>query len=501
MGFSILDLVIEETFFPAEKESACFEETLWRCRHCGAGNLYRNTVCVKCGGANGDRASSLTEALDRQGEIVGRTEPKRLQGSYREKGMPYSVIFREGYQHGLFTEQSLMEYEAYVVQCRKNLVYQNKIRGCMLGGAAGDALGYPVEFMSLDAIRSMYGPKGIGAYWMDPRRKEALISDDTQMALFTASAVLCGQTRTKLGATVMSDSWYAYQAYLDWLATQVKEPSADYTVRLSGLVDEPKLWDRRAPGNTCLDALSSGACGSVGNPINNSKGCGGLMRVAPVALGVRGQYPSIEYLDRLGAEIAAITHGHSLGYMPAAMLVHIIHRAVYGGCVYGDSLRAIVNEALETVMEMFSQEEHLPVLVDIMQRAMKLAKNADSDEENIHRLGQGWVAEEALAIAVYCSLRYENNFSAGIIAAVNHDGDSDSTGAITGNILGAYLGIRAIDYKWQSDLELADLILETADDLCFGSPMEEYGKLWDPVWMEKYCRIGTKLNFERFEEE
>ena len=84
---------------------------------------------------------------------------------------------------------------------------------------------------------------------------------------------------------------------------------------------------------------------------------------------------------------------------------------------------------------------------------------------------------------------------------MNHDGDSDSTGAITGNILGAYLGFEAIEDKWKRDLELSDLILETADDLCLGCPMEEYGMLEDPVWEVKYRRIGTKLNFERFEEE
>ena len=148
---------------------------------------------------------------------------------------------------------------------------------------------------------------------------------------------------------------------------------------------------------------------------------------------------------------------------------------------------------------MFSQDQHLPVLVDIMEKAVKLADNDASDEENIRHLGQGWVAEEALAIAVYCSLRHENDFSAGVIAAVNHDGDSDSTGAITGNILGAYLGYKAIEDKWKHNLELSDLILEVADDLCFGCPMDEYGRLADPVWDAKYRRIGTRINFKGFE--
>lgn len=98
------------------------------------------------------------------------------------------------------------------------------------------------------------------------------------------------------------------------------------------------------------------------------------------------------------------------------------------------------------------------------------------------------MAEETLGIAIYCALRYEKNFSGGIIAAVNHDGDSDSTGAVTGNILGTYLGERAIDGKWMRDLELRDVIGEVADDLCRGCRMQEYSSCRDPTWERKYVQ-------------
>ena len=100
----------------------------------------------------------------------------------------------------------------------------------------------------------------------------------------------------------------------------------------------------------------------------------------------------------------------------------------------------------------------------------------------------GGAAGDALGIAIYCALRYENDFSGGIIAAVNHDGDSDSTGAVTGNILGAYLGERAIDGKWTRDLELRDVIGEVADDLCRGCRMQEYSSCRDPAWERKYVQ-------------
>lgn len=52
------------------------------------------------------------------------------------------------------------------------------------------------------------------------------------------------------------------------------------------------------------------------------------MSVAPLGVSRYSAVP-IEALDREGAELAAITHGHSLGYMPAAVLTHILHRIVY----------------------------------------------------------------------------------------------------------------------------------------------------------------------------
>lgn len=80
-------------------------------------------------------------------------------------------------------------------------------------------------------------------------------------------------------------------------------------------------------------------------------------------------------------------------------------------------------------------------------------------------LGQGWVGEETLAIAVYCSLKYTNDFTKALRLAVNHSGDSDSTGAVCGNILGAYLGVQSIPEQWINQVELSDLIIKLADKL------------------------------------
>ena len=397
--------------------------------------------------------------------------------------------FDQVFQH-FYDEEDAKEAEKdrLLVEQRRQArePYRDKIRGCLLGGAVGDALGYPVEFLSRDGIRARYGAEGIQGYDPDMKTGFALISDDTQMTLFTANGILFGETRGKLRGIAGSPSGYVYEMYRDWLLTQTGgERGRD---SFSWLLDVPELWHRRAPGGTCLSALGSGKQGSVKHPANDSKGCGGVMRVAPVGLRYSplGMGWSREKLDLEGAEIAALTHGHFLGYIPAAVLVHIVNAGVYGGCPRGDTLPDAVEDAMDTVQRLFGGNPHWGELRALISRAEKLAGNAVPDEENIPALGEGWVAEETLAIAVYCALRYRDDFSKGVIAAVNHSGDSDSTGAVTGNILGAWLGCGAIEDKWKRGLELRDVILEIADDLCYGCPLEEYHEDRDPRWLRKY---------------
>ena len=333
--------------------------------------------------------------------------------------------------------------------------YLDAIRGCLIGGAAGDALGYAVEFITLDEIHRHYTRTGITAYNLDNELGKGIISDDTQMTLFTADGILTGAKQNGISAPFES---FIYRAYLDWLTTQTGKPNENDVH--SRLLNIKELCVARAPGTTCIHALHSGNMGTIENPINNSKGCGSVMRVAPIALYFKHNFDLMD-----GARVAAITHGHPLGYMPAAALVQIIHRIVYGGCPFGDTLYNMVYECCEKLKERFAGNKYLNELLNIIELAIDLSRNNESDPQNIARIGQGWVADEALGIALYCSLKYYDDFSAAIIAAVNHDGDSDSTGAITGNIVGAHIGYENIPAKWKQNLQLHDLILEIADDI------------------------------------
>ncbi len=361
---------------------------------------------------------------------------------------------------------------------------KDKIRGSLIGGAAGDALGYTIEFMGEYGIFSRYGKDGIQSYELDPYSGKAVISDDTQMTLFTAFAVIAERCCAGSGGRFDDLRSYLSLAYQDWYDTQelsfkevrrsgiysekfIKYPDSMLPVMLKNI---PELFYRRAPGITCLSALyhrrsdtdsSEEVKSFIASKINNSKGCGGVMRVAPIGM-IKGR--TIEEINIEGAEAAAVTHNHSLGYISAAVFSHIINRIIFP--VGSMTLKEIVEEARDTAARLFADDENIEEMVNVIDKAIELSENSEPDLDNIHLLGEGWVGEEALAIALYCSLKYENDFSKALIASVNHKGDSDSTGAITGNIVGAICGYEAMEQKWKDNLELSDLIINIADMLC-----------------------------------
>ena len=368
---------------------------------------------------------------------------------------------------------------------KKNDRILSAIRGSLVGGAIGDALGYPVEFLRWKEIQEEYGPEGIRKYALDYEEGAAIISDDTQMTLFTANGLLFGDTCNMLQKVDYSPVGYVYEAYRDWYFCQqaMKLPPHNH----SWMSVIPEMHKRRAPGNTCLSALRTGEPGDTDEPINFSKGCGGIMRVAPIALWDQGKRP-IEEIDLLGAKAAALTHGHPLGYMPAAALVHLVSKAAFGAHDGENGLYAAAADCRETMKRLFEENGFLEELLRIMDQAEALSRNDKTDVENIHAIGEGWTGEEALGISLYCSLKYQNDFSKAVIAAVNHNGDSDSTGAITGNIVGTWLGYEAIEEKWLKDLELKRNLLEMADDLYTGCPKTAEEIRQNEKWNGRYGR-------------
>jgi ADP-ribosylglycohydrolase len=329
-----------------------------------------------------------------------------------------------------------------------------------LGGGVGDALGGSVEFLSRDEIRRRFGAEGICSYAPAYGRAGA-ITDDTQMTLFTAEGLLRGRVRF-LDEGIEDYTTATARAYQRWLLTQGNaRVSGEFEGLDTGwLYGHKALHSRRAPGNTCLSSLR-GMSTSAGPAINDSKGCGGVMRVAPVGLfawSLRKEWTAGDAFQ-LGADLAALTHGHPTGSLTGGVQAVLVLQLLDGA-----SLKEALSVAKDSLCE---RADHRETLVAIEQ-AEALVDAGLSHDEAIDRLGQGWIAEEALAISIYCALVAET-FREGVILAVNHDGDSDSTGAITGNLLGAVHGVGAIPAEWLEELELRDVIAEVADDL-YGLP-------------------------------
>jgi ADP-ribosyl-[dinitrogen reductase] hydrolase len=182
--------------------------------------------------------------------------------------------------------------------------------------------------------------------------------------------------------------------------------------------------------------------------VNNSKGCGTIMRVAPVAF-----FGSRSNVRALAIETSALTHGHPTGQLAAAAWAEILADVLEG-------------EDLEGAARAIASSYSMIPDGDETVRAIQAACDAprDGNPGTVESLGGGWVAEEALAIALYAGLA-SDNFDQGIRAAVMHSGDSDSTGAIAGNLLGLLYPEEVLAHPWVRQLECSDLIVRIARDL------------------------------------
>ncbi len=361
----------------------------------------------------------------------------------------------------------------------------SKFKGCLLGGASGDALGYGVEFKSIEEIKSKYGELGATRY--EYKDGKALISDSTQMTMFTANGILFGATRAKVKGIMAPVCHYIHKAYKDWFRTQMPALMKDNDI-ISWIYYLKALHSKRSPGGTCLYAMSSGIMGELENRINSSKGCGGLVRVSPIGLYYDKEEYGTERIDLIGAKAAAITHGHPLGFVSAAAMVHIINNAAYTD----ENLYNIVYDCLDTLEGTKETYPETEELIKLLEKAVRLAGREIDDIDAIRRLSinGGLCAEETLAIAVYCSLKYQNSFEKAIVAAVNHSGGSNSTGAVTGSIMGAYLGVEAIPSYYLEHLELKAEIEELATDLFLDCPDDVLGS---EGWKRKYIDCDTRI--------
>lgn len=313
-------------------------------------------------------------------------------------------------------------------------ILRDRARACLLGGALGDALGYPIEFS--------HGPfDSVPPSELSP----GVFSDDTQMTLFTAEGIA---DAARSGAPVLEA---VHDAYHRWLRTQLGVTGEN----LTGLLAIPSLWVRRAPGNTCLSALMQNAqfdrTPTVEAPPNDSKGCGAVMRSAPFGIAARSRASAFQ----LARDAGVLTHGHPSGYLSAALFASIVWDLARG---------AVLDAALASGLSMLTGEpKHEETLAAVV-GARDVARLGRPSREALESLGGGWVGEEALAIALACVLTADDVRST-LWRSVAHAGDSDSTGSLTGNLLGAMVGAASLPADWLATLQMHEVITTTTDAL------------------------------------
>lgn len=344
------------------------------------------------------------------------------------------------------------------------VTYRSCVRGCLLGGAIGDALGAPVEFWDSARIARECGPAGVVEFLPDHVDGQDIygrITDDTQMMLFTVEGLIRASVRTDrgLGFTVA----VLHHAYDRWLDTQfLTGPDG---ARDGWLINQPWLYAQRAPGDTCISSLLSARQGErsilqFGSPADNrSMGCGAVMRSAPFGLVPPREGDLLSWQFDAAVQAASFTHGHPTAQLASGALAVLIAAIMRG---------QELPDAVATMIEHLGGHEHHEETSNALQQAIAAAEKAPNVAA-VESLGGGWVAHEALAIAVYAALVHPDADSVldALSLAVTHSGDSDSTGAICGNILGALHGEAALPPELAFEIEGRGTILELADDFIY----------------------------------
>jgi ADP-ribosylglycohydrolase len=269
------------------------------------------------------------------------------------------------------------------------------------------------------------------------------ITDDTQMTLFTAEGIMRARVRGVLKGICHPPS-VIHHALLRWYRTQGRNPKVQTDD--VGLINDQRLRICRAPGNTCLASLAASAhFGDLAR--NNSKGCGTIMRVAPVAL----MFPR-DQVRAMAIETSALTHGHQTGQLAAAAWAEMLADVIAGA-----DLEESATRTAETYARLTGGED----TVRAIQAALRAPR--DGTGETVESLGGGWTAEEALSIALYACLAGDS-FEEALLIAATHGGDSDSTAAIAGNMLGLLDPAAVLRHRWAEIVEGADIISQLVRD-------------------------------------
>jgi len=304
---------------------------------------------------------------------------------------------------------------------------QDKFLATMYGLAIGDALGFPNEFLRIDQIREKHGLDGLQCFEpIGNSLPPGSYSDDTQMSLAIANGLI--NAKSDQLDDLMSG---IVQEYINWL-------------------NDPE--NVRAPGQTCIDGVTQLKNGTHWRESGDSwsKGCGAAMRTAPIGLYFNDDAPS---LIELAYASSACTHGNPTGIAAGIGTAYLVSLAFNG-----ERPENMVDK-LHQLGEQFDNDFAAKI------KQVKKVLAYDDHLKAIKELGEGWIGEEAVAIALYCFLKNPNDYRKTVLMAANTNGDSDSIACIAGAISGAYNGLKAIPSEWVRNVEKSGMVGQVAQRL------------------------------------
>ena len=354
-------------------------------------------------------------------------------------------------------------------------------RGCLLGLAIGDAMGYPVDTKTWPQIQEDYGPYGLMGY--DLRNGYAEVSSHTQIAAFSCNGLLLGLTRGQVLGKMAPFVRYVGLAQQEWAIGQRRydQPSRNHC----WVFQVSDLRHRHCTDTRMVETLNRGKLGSLEDPVNKHDTPASI--ASSISAGIFADPGRLgqQEIDRLGAECVALTHGHPLAFLPGAMVAHLI-----GGCLRHPEkpLKILVKQALRALQEQFLHEypREVSQITALVEQAVSLAEERlVRPYDAMERLNCDTGAE-TLAGAIYAALLCEEDFDNAMVVAINHSGRSAAVGCITGAILGARLGEQVLPDFYMDGLFVADVLRELADDLVQGCPMVRGSLLFDGDWDRKY---------------
>lgn len=301
----------------------------------------------------------------------------------------------------------------------------DRFEGTVVGLAVGDALGFPVEFIGSAEIRRRYGPHGITDFVPPRSHPLGTYTDDTQMSLATARALM-----------------RAGRGNLDEVMSAIAE-------ELAAWAESPE--NDRAPGSTTMSACRRLFAGRSWREsgIPESKGCGSTIRTAPIGLYYHGDR---DRLLEIAGNSSTITHGHPCAVAGAVANALAVSLALSETDPH-EFLPAII-KATEDISDEFADK----------MREVPQVLNMEPDGA-FDVLGDAWVAEEAVACALYCFLRTPDDYRRAVMTGANASGDSDSVACLAGGISGAFNGIDAIPEHWRHQVENGEGLLAAARSL------------------------------------